>query len=115
MDDPSGDILIGVPAFIPKKSRQCPERAMHFRFKAAAAALDFVKMEYTLAKTETENLRLTEELHSPLQLRITFPPDSPGSMVVIFGIEFVQTVKSGDEHQMKDASANAMAIVAAEF
>lgn len=114
MDDPSGDILIDVPAFIPKKVVSAPEGAMYFRFKAAAATLDFDKMEYTLAKTETENLPLTEELYAPIQLRITLPADSPGSVVAIFGIEFIQTVKSGGEHQMKTALGNAMAVVAAE-
>ena len=114
IDEPSGEIRIDIPAFTPKKVTKAPDGATHFRLKAAGAAFDFEKMEFTLAKTETENLPLTNELHAPIQLHITLPPDSPGTVVLIFGIEFIQTVKSGDENPMKDTSANAMAIVAVE-
>jgi hypothetical protein len=112
IDRSAGTFTVDIPAFDPAPMVNAPEGATHFRLKASGAAMDFEKKDYVVAATESADFPLTEP-QGPLQLNIAVTPDSTNPLMLIFGIDFMQTA-NGVEYRMVDQVYNAMAVVRVE-
>lgn len=109
----TGRMTVDIPAFAPHVMIIAPEGSTHFRFKAVGAAVDFDNGTFSLADSESPGLALSESKLGPFQLVQTITPALPESLMLAFGVEFVQMV-NGTMVALSDMSFNAMAIVKVE-
>ncbi|MEX2233940.1 MAG: hypothetical protein WD824_17370 [Cyclobacteriaceae bacterium] len=112
IDRPAGTFTVDIPAFVPADMIHAPEGATHFRLKAGGAAMDFGKMDYVAARSESADVPLTKP-QGPLQLNLAVTPNSTNPLLLVFGIGFMQ-VLNGIEYRLVDRAYNAMAVVRVE-
>lgn len=113
IDRATGRMTVDIPAFPSDLMINAPEGSTHFRFKSVGAAVDFDGGTFSLAESESPSLALSESELGPLQLVQTITAASPHSLMLAFGVEFIQLV-NGTMEPLSDMSFNAMAIVKVE-
>lgn len=106
----TGTMTVDVPSLVPSASIAAPDGATHYRFKAGGAALDFQGKTSVVDIAESDAFELDAAIQEATQLSVSVTPDSPHTLVLVFGIEFLQIV-NGEESVLNNGAYNAMAIV----
>lgn len=110
IDHSAGTLTVDIPPFIPTDMIRAPKSATHFVLNAGGAAFDFPNMTFELNTAKTGMLPLTDARSEPLKLVTTVTPDSPHPLLLVLGIEFIQSVNDV-AHPLQDTAFNALAIV----
>ena len=113
IDRETGKIKVDLPEFSPATTIEAPQGATHFRLHAGAAAIDFEKGTYDLAKSKSDLISIGDQVVRPLQFALSTTPASSDPLFVVFGIEFV-TIVNREELPLGGARGNAMVILRVE-
>jgi len=107
----SGTIQLSIEDFIPFRTLTALAGTTHFRFVAAAAAVNFRDNSYDAATTTSVNLVYNNNIAtSALTLSMTLPANSTDPVFIALGIEFLQQV-NGDHYALYNRAANACSII----
>lgn len=107
IDPVTGECKISIPAYVPEEQIIFNADATHYRFRLAAAAIDFETASYEMQTAVSPFLQmelLTET--TPLDLTATLPANSPHPIFLALTVEFVQEVEGGDMYPLKNGSMN---------
>jgi hypothetical protein len=106
----SGTIQLSIEDFIPFKLLTAPAGTTHFRFVAAAAAVNFEDNSYEAATATSANLVYNNIATGTLTLRMALSPNSTDPVFIVLGIEFLQQA-NGDQYTLHNRAANACSII----
>jgi hypothetical protein len=106
----SGTIQLSIEDFIPFKMLTAPAGTTHFRFVAAAAAVNFRDNSYEAATATSANLVYNNTATGALTLSMSLPANSTDPVFIVLGVEFLQQV-NGDQYTLHDIAANACSII----
>lgn len=113
IDRVAGTAQIDIPDFIPNDSLAYPQGATHLKMVGAVAEVDFETDEFTFNKAETADLEISNAGAGAQNLAMNFNENSEDFLLVVFGIEFYQSV-NGEMYAMKNGGYNCLALVAIE-
>ena len=106
----SGEVLINIPAFIPRNMIQQANGTTHFRIVAAAAAINFDTEQYEYAMQATPELPYNSIPTQAATLTMALPANSKDLVVAVLGIEYYQRVNTRS-YALKSGEHNATSIV----
>jgi hypothetical protein len=106
----TGEVIVNIPAFIPKVSVQQAPGTTHFRILAAAAAVNFDTEQHEYAMQTTPEIPLNSDPTQAATLTLALPANSKDIVVAALGIEYYQRVNSRS-YALKSGEHNATTIV----
>lgn len=110
-DRVSGTMQVNFPEFIPGNTIVGPQGATHVKVVSAGAAIDFEAETSEVSVAKSNNIVLGSELQEAIELNHALPANSPGSLFLVLGLEFVQSV-NGVDYPLKSGGFNPLTIVA---
>jgi hypothetical protein len=90
----TGQVLVNIPAFVPRIMLQAVRGTTHFRIIAAAAALDFDQENYEYAQQATDDLPWDNATATATTLTLSLPANSTHPISVVLSVEFYQRVNA---------------------
>ncbi|MEP0367332.1 MAG: hypothetical protein ABJN36_17550 [Cyclobacteriaceae bacterium] len=109
-DRAAGSASIDIPEFIPANSLAYPQGATHLKMVAAVSEVNFDNDEFTYNMVESAEVEITNVATGPLKLDLAFNADSEELLLIVFGIDFYQSV-NGQMYAMKNGGYNCLALV----
>jgi hypothetical protein len=106
----SGEVVINIPAFVPRNMVQQAKGTTHFRIVAAAAVINFDTEQYEYSMQGTPELPYNSDPTQPTTLTMALPANSTGTVLAVLGIEYYQRVNSRS-YALKTGEHNATSIV----
>jgi hypothetical protein len=106
----SGEVIVNIPAFVPRNMVQQAGGTTHFRIVAAAASINFDTEQYDYASQGTPELPYDTDPTQPATLTLALPANSTGTVVAALGIEYYQRVNTRS-YALKSGEHNATSIV----
>jgi len=106
----SGEVLLNIPAFVPRNSVQQARGITHFRIVAAAASINFDTEQYEYAMQGTAELPYNTDPTQAATLTLALPANSKDTVLAVLGIEYYQRVNSRS-YALKSGEHNATSIV----
>lgn len=103
------EMTISTPPFLPAEVISAPRGATHFRLFAGGAAIDFKSSMVEVAKPEGVILPINKKRIRSLQLVQKVKRLSSGTLVLVFGIEFLQMAK-GKTISLMEEGFNSVAV-----
>jgi hypothetical protein len=89
----TGQLAVNIPAHIPQELVAAPTGGVsHYRFFAAAAAIDFGTGSSTSARQSSANLVYDDNLGTDTSLTLPLTPNSPFPLFIVLGVEFMKVV-----------------------
>ncbi len=113
IDRANGQATIDVPAFVPANSLAYPKGATHLKMVAAVSEVNFDTELFTYNSAEGNAIEINSEEAAASQLALAFNANSEETLMVVFGIDFYQSV-NGQMYAMKNGSYNCLALVEVE-
>ncbi len=113
VDRVAGTATIDVPEFIPTNSLAYPQGATHLKMVAAVSEVNFETEEFTYNSSESADIEISSAEVAASQLALAFNTDTEDTLLVVFGIDFYQSV-NGEMYAMKNGSYNCLALVEVE-
>jgi hypothetical protein len=110
IDRTAGTATITLPLFAPGKMVSSPSGATHFRLVSGIAQIDFANGAYSLDQARSTEIPVNNVAEVQQQLQTTFDPGTEDSLLLAFGIEFMQLV-NGQQYPLNDGGYSALAIV----
>lgn len=111
IDRLGGQVTVDIPAMSPLNGIVAPADATHFRFFAAALAIDFELESVTQVRANTVNLPWDNQPLAATSLEMSLPANSTVPILLLVGIEFAIIVNGRVHNQSKGASALQLAVV----
>ena len=106
----SGEVVVNIPAFVPRKMVGKVSGMTHFKIVAAAAAINFDTEAYEYAMQGTPELPYNGDPTQATILTLALPANSTGNVVVVLGIEYIQQVNT-KSYSLKSGNQNAATIL----
>lgn len=103
----TGECSVTIPPYVPEEHLKLSPDATHYRFRIAAASIDFATANYEMQTAVSSYLvmdTLTET--TPLNLGVTLTPASVHPILLALTIEFVQETEEGTMYPLKNGSMN---------
>lgn len=113
LDRVAGTATVTIPSFVPKMMVQAPKGTTHYRIVAGSAAVNFDTELYSYMRGATAELSWDQLPTVASSIALNFPANTPDTILVALGIEFVQKV-NGQSYPLKTTSSNATTIVAVD-
>ncbi len=113
IDRAAGQATVSLPAFVPTNSLAYPQGATHLKMVGAVSEVNFNTEVFTYASGESDPVAINSEEAAATQLNLAFSANSPETIMVVFGIDFYQSV-NGQMYAMKNGSFNCLALVEIE-
>lgn len=113
VDRAAGTATIDIPAFTPTNSLAYPQGATHLRMVAAVSEVNFDTEEFTYNSGQSADMEISAVEVAASQLALAFNANSEDTLMVVFGIDFYQSV-NGQMYAMKNGSYNCLALVEVE-
>jgi hypothetical protein len=107
----SGELSIGIPAFVPDRLLNVPEGASHYRITSAGAAVDFEQKKHLGSIQRTPVLPWNDQVTAAINLTHTLTAGSSLPLFLAMGVEFYQEM-NGSQYPLKNAAFNCLALVA---
>lgn len=111
IDRAAGQATIAIPALVPRIMVQAPGGTTHYRIVAGVTTVNFDTEVYTYQRASTDELPWDHVLAPATDLSLTFPANSPETIILAMGIEFSQKVNN-QSYALKTGECNATTIVA---
>ncbi len=111
IDRAAGTATVDLEKFVPTDSLAYPQGATHMKLVAAIAEVDFEADEFTFNSNSTAEVEITDVSQGPYNLALNFSANSEENLMVVFGIDFYQSV-NGELYAMKNGGYNCLAVVA---
>jgi hypothetical protein len=106
----TGEVILNIPAFIPRNVVQQTRGTTHFRIVAAAAAINFDTEQYEYAMQGTPELPYNSDSTQAATLTMALPANSTDAIVAVLGIEYYQRVNSRS-YALKSGEHNATSVI----
>ncbi|MBO9205538.1 MULTISPECIES: hypothetical protein, partial [Niastella] len=106
----SGEVVVNIPAFIPKNMVQEAAGTTHFRIVASAATINFDTEKYEYAMQGTPELPYNTDPTQAATLTLALPANSTDAVFVALGIEYYQRVNTRS-YALKSGEHNATSIM----
>jgi hypothetical protein len=106
----SGEVVVNIPAFVPRNMVQQASGTTHFRIVAAATAVNIDTEQYQYAMQATPELPFNSDPTEAATLTMALPANSKDIVVVALGIEYYQRVNSRS-YALKSGEHNATSII----
>lgn len=113
IDRAAGQATIQVPKFVPTNSLAYPQGATHLKMVGAAAEVNFDTEVFTYDSHTSDEIEINAQEAPATQLDLAFSANSGETLMVVFGIEFFQSV-NGELYAMKNGSYNCLALIEVE-
>ena len=102
----TGQLAVNIPAHIPQEFVAAPSGGVsHYRFFAAAAAIDFGSDSSTSARQSSANLVYDDNAGTATALTLPLTPNSTFPLFIIVGVEFMKVVNGKATLNSKKESA----------
>lgn len=103
----TGECTVTIPPYVPEEQIKLNPDATHYRFRIAAAAMDFETESYEM-QTAVSPYRVMDTLTetTALNLSVTLTPGSVHPLMLALTIEFVQETEEGTMYPLKNGSMN---------
>lgn len=110
IDRGTGKASVDFRSFVPTLALATPQGATHFRLVLGVAEIDFENQVYTSAIQKTTEKTIDENALEGTLLEAAFTANSPLTIFVALGIDFLQEV-NGAYYAINNGANNALAIV----
>jgi hypothetical protein len=103
----TGECTVTIPPYVPEEQLKLSPDATHYRFRIAAAAIDFATATFEMQTAVSPYMvmdTLTET--TALTLGVTLTPASVHPLMLALTIEFVQETEEGTMYPLKNGSMN---------
>lgn len=111
IDRVAGTLNVNLPEFMPGNTIVGPQGATHAKIVSAGAAVNFETETFEVTVTKSNDIVLGNQLQEAIELSNAVPANSPLSLFLVLGLEFVQSV-NGVMYPLKNGSFNPLTIVA---
>jgi hypothetical protein len=95
IDRSTGELSIGIPAFIPERLLTVPDGGTHYCITSAGAAVDFEQKTHQSVFQRTAILPWNDQPAAAVILTHTLPPGSALPLFLAMGVEFYQEMNGG--------------------
>ena len=110
IDRATGQCTVHIPPAVLSEVVAAPEGSTHLRIVTAAAALDFEGQQYASDFQTSNDLPISNIATPALTLTAQVPIQSPYSLFLIMGIQFIQVV-NGKVYPLKNGAFNALTLI----
>jgi hypothetical protein len=112
IDRATGQLAVSIPAHIPQELIAVPANGVtHYRFFAAAGAIDFLSGSTTSARQSSASLVYDDNPGAAINLALPLTANSPFPLVIVVGIEFMRVVNGKSyRNSAKEAALQILAV-----
>jgi hypothetical protein len=111
IDRATGKLKVSIPEFIPKVNIVAPEGATHFRFKAAAAMINFEnELDYQFYQHDGHLMPFDNTMLQASTISCSLPPQLAKPLFLTFGIDFYQMV-NGKRYPLNNGANNGLCLL----